>query len=66
MVSRQLNVTQDKTRVSNASGFYLRASASPVNSSQFRAILRNSAQLRAIREQLRAIPRKGIATGNHR
>ena len=34
-----------KKRVSNASGFYLRAIASPVN---------NSAQLRAIQEQLRA------------
>ena len=45
--------------VSNARGFYLRAIASPVNSSQFRAIVRNarnSTQLRAIQEQLRAIP----------
>ena len=53
-------IQYDLGRVFNASGFYLRATASPVNSLykslQFRAISWNSAQLRAIQEQLRAIP----------
>ena len=54
---------------------YLRAIASLVNSAQIRASPRNSAQVRAIREQLRAIfaqfsrnfraiARNGIAIGN--
>ena len=41
------------TRVSKASRFYLRTIASIVKSTPFRAIPCNSAQLRAIREQLR-------------
>ena len=48
------------SRVSNASEFYLRAIASPVNSYKLRGIPRNFAQFRAIPtiwEQLRAIPR---------
>ena len=63
-------------QVSNAGGIYLRASASPAIPAQFRAILRNSAQLGAIREPLQlhtvthisgqfcAIPRYGIPIGN--
>ena len=44
-------------RVSNASGFYLRAIASPVNSSQFRAVPHSCAQSRAIAHS-------GITIGN--
>ena len=53
-----------KGRVSNAGEVYLRAIASPVNSSQFRAIRE---QLRVISNswaQFRAIARNGIAIGN--
>ena len=50
------------TRVSNASEFYLRAIASPINCTLLRIIALNSTQLRAIREQLRAI--RAIAIGN--
>ena len=50
-------------RVSNTSGFYLRAIASSLNSSQFRTIACNSAKLRATREQLRVISCNGISFG---
>ena len=43
------------SRVSNASGFYRRAIASPVNSAYFRAI----------QEQFGAIPRNGIPIGGY-
>ena len=45
---------QVSTRVSNASGFYFRAIASPVNSKKLRAMAENCAELRGFREQLRA------------
>ena len=50
--------------VSNASGFYLRAIASPINSAQFRTIPRNSKTVACNSAQLRAIPRNGIPIGN--
>ena len=46
-----------KIRVSNASGFYLRAIAGPVISKQFRAIPYYSAQYQ---EKLRKIPHSGV------
>ena len=42
----------------------MRAIASPAIPTQFHAIPHNSAQFRAIRGQLLAIPRNGILIGN--
>ena len=46
-----------KPRVSNASGFFLRAIASPVNSLQFRAIPHNCAQFENTCAQFRKVAR---------
>ena len=53
---RKFNTRGATSRVSDASGFYLRAIASPVNSLKLSAIL----------EQMRAVARNEIAIGNPR
>ena len=53
---RKFKTRGSTSRVSDASGFYLRAIASPVNSLKLSAIL----------EQMRAVARNEIAIGNPR